>query len=114
MGVCEDVQRGLASKSYDTGRYSVRREIGVHHFHKYLAKELRAAVKADAGSRRPGSKPITARRTRGASAESPPCGSGLGSREGEAKSAPHQPLRVLEERHEAEIHMQLLVTVKKG
>ena len=63
VGVCEDVQRGLASKSYDTGRYSVRREIGVHHFHKSLAKELRAAVKADAGSRRPGSKPITARRT---------------------------------------------------
>jgi choline monooxygenase len=65
VGVCEDVQRGLASKSYDTGRYSVRREIGVHHFHKYLAKELRAAAKADAGSRRTGNKPITAGRTAG-------------------------------------------------
>jgi choline monooxygenase len=62
VGVCEDVQRGLASKSYDTGRYSVRREIGVHHFHQCLAKELRAALKADAGSRRTGRKPITARK----------------------------------------------------
>ena len=31
--ICEHVQRGLASRSYDTGRYSVERENGVHHFH---------------------------------------------------------------------------------
>lgn len=31
--VCEDVQRGLNSVSYDRGRYSVKRENGLHHFH---------------------------------------------------------------------------------
>jgi choline monooxygenase len=41
VGVCEDVQRGLASRSYDTGRYSVRREVAVHHFHQLLAARLR-------------------------------------------------------------------------
>lgn len=40
VGICEDVQRGLKSRSFDTGRYSVRREQGVHHFHGLLAKQL--------------------------------------------------------------------------
>lgn len=31
--VCEDVQRGLNSVSYERGRYSVKRENGLHHFH---------------------------------------------------------------------------------
>lgn len=31
--ICEAVQRGLKSVSYDRGRYSVKRENGVHHFH---------------------------------------------------------------------------------
>ncbi|MFO0814300.1 MAG: SRPBCC family protein [Gemmatales bacterium] len=39
VGICEDVQRGLKSRSFDTGRYSVRREQGVHHFHCLLAKQ---------------------------------------------------------------------------
>lgn len=41
VGICEDVQRGLKSRSFDTGRYSVRREQGVHHFHCLLARQLR-------------------------------------------------------------------------
>lgn len=41
--ICEDVQRGLASGAFDTGRYSVRREAGVYHFHRLLAGRLRAA-----------------------------------------------------------------------
>jgi choline monooxygenase len=36
-GICEDVQRGLASRTYDTGRFSLRREAGVLHFHRLLA-----------------------------------------------------------------------------
>lgn len=40
VGICEDVQRGLLSRSFDTGRYSVRREQGVHHFHCLLASQL--------------------------------------------------------------------------
>lgn len=34
--ICEDVQRGLQSRSYETGRYSVEREAGGHHFHRLL------------------------------------------------------------------------------
>ncbi|MBD0372819.1 MAG: Rieske 2Fe-2S domain-containing protein [Pyrinomonadaceae bacterium] len=36
--ICEAVQRGLRSQTYRQGRYSVRRENGVHHFHGLLAK----------------------------------------------------------------------------
>jgi choline monooxygenase len=39
--VCEAVQRGLASRTYDRGRYSVARENGVHHFHQLLRAFLR-------------------------------------------------------------------------
>ena len=31
--ICEAVQRGLHSRVYDQGRFSVQRENGVHHFH---------------------------------------------------------------------------------
>ena len=44
QGVCEEVQRGLKSRSYDTGRFSVKREAGGYHFHQLLAKMLRAAA----------------------------------------------------------------------
>lgn len=36
--ICEHVQRGLRSRSYDVGRYSVRRENGVHHFHGLMCE----------------------------------------------------------------------------
>lgn len=42
--VCEEVQRGLKSRSYDTGRFSVKRESGGYHFHQLLAKALRAGA----------------------------------------------------------------------
>lgn len=38
--VVESVQRGVRSRLYDRGRYSPRREIGTHHFHKLLARFL--------------------------------------------------------------------------
>jgi len=38
--ICEVVQRGLQSATYDRGRYSVKRENGVHHFHLLLAEFL--------------------------------------------------------------------------
>jgi len=38
--ICEAVQRGLRSTTYDRGRYSVKRENGVHHFHVLLAEFL--------------------------------------------------------------------------
>jgi choline monooxygenase len=41
QGVCEEVQAGLRSRSFDTGRFSVRREAGGYHFHRLLARRLR-------------------------------------------------------------------------
>ncbi|HEV2706959.1 MAG TPA: aromatic ring-hydroxylating dioxygenase subunit alpha [Pyrinomonadaceae bacterium] len=38
--ICEAVQRGLRSRTYTSGRYSVARENGVHHFHGLLAHYL--------------------------------------------------------------------------
>jgi choline monooxygenase len=38
--ICEEVQKGLRSRTYQSGRYSVLRENGVHHFHGLLAKYL--------------------------------------------------------------------------
>lgn len=39
--ICEHVQKGLSSKSYDRGRYSVKRENGVHHFHLLMEEAIR-------------------------------------------------------------------------
>jgi choline monooxygenase len=38
--ICEAVQRNLRSRVYDRGRYSVKREQGVHHFHSLLHEFL--------------------------------------------------------------------------
>jgi len=40
IGICEAVQRGLKSRTYDRGRYSVLRENGVHHFHRLYAAAM--------------------------------------------------------------------------
>ncbi len=40
LEISEEVQRNLHSRSYDTGRFSGRREGGGHHFHQLLAREL--------------------------------------------------------------------------
>jgi choline monooxygenase len=42
INICEAVQRGLRSRTYEQGRYCVRRENGVHHFHSLLSKFLSA------------------------------------------------------------------------
>jgi choline monooxygenase len=41
IGICEEVQHGLNSRSYDTGRFSVKRESGGYYFHQLLARQLR-------------------------------------------------------------------------
>jgi len=38
--ICEAVQRGLRSSTYDNGRYSPSRENGVHHFHGLYAQAM--------------------------------------------------------------------------
>jgi choline monooxygenase len=40
IGICEEVQRGLASRAFVTGRFSVKREAAGYHFHQLLAKAL--------------------------------------------------------------------------
>ncbi len=37
IAICEAVQKGLASRTYDRGRFSPAREAGVHQFHRLLA-----------------------------------------------------------------------------
>jgi hypothetical protein len=38
--ICESVQGGLESSSYDKGRHSTRREADEHHFHRLLAADV--------------------------------------------------------------------------
>ena len=45
IALCESVQRNLASRSYVAGRYSVRRENGLYHFHEIVRRDLAAAKK---------------------------------------------------------------------
>jgi choline monooxygenase len=40
IGICEEVQRGLHSRSFDAGRFSVKREAAGYHFHQMLARRL--------------------------------------------------------------------------
>ena len=42
IDLCRNVQRGLNSATYDRGRYSVKRENGVHHFHMLLSDFFRS------------------------------------------------------------------------
>jgi choline monooxygenase len=44
LGICEDVQRALASGSYVAGRLNPLRESGVHHFHELLRGAYRNAA----------------------------------------------------------------------
>ena len=44
VGICEEVQRGLHSRSYTVGRFSVKREAGGYHFHRLLAAKLAFAA----------------------------------------------------------------------
>ena len=41
IAICDGVQRGLSSRSYQAGRLSVRREAGEHLFHRLLAADLK-------------------------------------------------------------------------
>jgi choline monooxygenase len=45
VGVCEEVQRNLNSRSYTTGRFSVKRENGGYYFHQMLGRALQARRK---------------------------------------------------------------------
>lgn len=43
MEICETVQKGLKSRGYNQGRFSVKRENGVHHFQSLIYEFLTAA-----------------------------------------------------------------------
>jgi choline monooxygenase len=40
IALCEHVQRGLRSRSYDRGRFSPKRENGVYHFQRLVSEFL--------------------------------------------------------------------------
>jgi choline monooxygenase len=44
MQICEEVQKGLRSANYATGRFSVRREATGYHFHRLIAGRLAGAL----------------------------------------------------------------------
>ncbi|HEY4145787.1 aromatic ring-hydroxylating oxygenase subunit alpha [Pinirhizobacter sp.] len=44
VAMCEDVQRGLASGSYEAGRLNPLRENAVHHFHEMLRRAYRDSL----------------------------------------------------------------------
>jgi phenylpropionate dioxygenase-like ring-hydroxylating dioxygenase large terminal subunit len=46
LAICDSVQRGLGSRAYRAGRLSVRREGGELLFHRMLAAELKAGLRA--------------------------------------------------------------------
>ncbi len=44
IAICESVQVGLRSAAYDRGRYAPALEMGDHHFHRLLHRDLKRAV----------------------------------------------------------------------
>jgi choline monooxygenase len=44
IGICEHVQRGLASGSYEAGRLNPLRENALHHFHELLRRAYRESM----------------------------------------------------------------------
>jgi choline monooxygenase len=40
IAICQHVQRGLKSRSYDRGRFNAKRENGVYHFQRLVAEFL--------------------------------------------------------------------------
>jgi choline monooxygenase len=44
MQICEEVQRGLNSRSYRTGRFSVKRELAGYYFHQLLGRQLQSSL----------------------------------------------------------------------
>jgi choline monooxygenase len=47
IDICESVQRGLRSSTYDRGRFSPRRENGVHHFHLLYEQYMRNGTRGN-------------------------------------------------------------------
>ncbi|HEX6991567.1 MAG TPA: SRPBCC family protein, partial [Gemmatimonadales bacterium] len=45
--ICARVQQGLASRAYDTGRFSVRYEAGVHHFQELVREAYRVGSRVE-------------------------------------------------------------------
>jgi len=45
MQICEHVQRGLESKAYDRGRFSVECEVGVYNFQTLIKAAYRQALR---------------------------------------------------------------------
>jgi choline monooxygenase len=53
VGICEAVQKGLRSRSYSRGRFSVKQEKGVHAFHRMYAECMKRIGAARDSERSP-------------------------------------------------------------
>jgi choline monooxygenase len=62
IAICEAVQRGLRSRTYTNGRYSVKRENGVHHFHGLVAKYMTGSQSSHDSSHNSPTHPTQPRR----------------------------------------------------
>jgi choline monooxygenase len=49
--ICEQVQRGLRSRAYDSGRFSAKRENGVYHFQQLVREFLGGQITTPPGAR---------------------------------------------------------------
>ena len=49
VGMCEEVQRDLNSRSYTAGRFSVKRENGGYYFHQMLGRAVTGERASEAG-----------------------------------------------------------------
>ncbi len=50
-GICAQVQRGLGSRAYDRGRFSVKYEAGVYHFQELLRDAYRRGIEGGGSAR---------------------------------------------------------------
>ncbi len=51
--ICARVQQGLGSRAYDTGRFSVKYEAGVHHFQELVREAYRTGLEGKSSIGRP-------------------------------------------------------------
>ena len=63
--ICEQVQRGLRSRAYDTGRFSAKRENGVYHFQNLVREFLgESRSRRQVEPKRPNVHPVITRTRR--------------------------------------------------
>ena len=96
--ICEQVQRGLRSRAYDTGRFSAKRENGVYHFQNLVREfartrqgSARSAPERSSAVRSPMTQPAPRVPTDASSSPSYPRSSGSRTAPGASPTAWRKP-----------------------